>query len=414
MMPKLHQAGELHDSPTKNPVVLDGYAAIAASGPKQTKSYKSSLVQGGATTETTRYAEHTSNGTRVPPPQSKAEKEKETPLIPKEQICFDFTKGQCRRGSGCKFSHDVGYIIRVNSQEKGICFDFLKGACKRGVLCRFSHDLNNLKPMLDRREQEEGNHGVIGGKHGPSKKKSICYDFVKNNCDKGDSCRYSHDYTALYNQVHKRKTQSSEQTNPNVPASQDATVCIDYLRGHCSRGMMCTMTHAGKSQQVDVPPTAGLVTVPMAPHGNPETLDDLIARLKKMQYEESMMKKEEQYAAGMSYPPPSMSHGARLMDAYHHANHETHMHSPLRMDLGGLDFPMSPPVTHAEKARVSLRNQLLHEGAGSPMIPAGWNSPLDVKREYSSIEQEQPLSPIQQSQDLHSFLSMQSIWSQHD
>lgn len=61
------------------------------------------------------------------------------------QICFDFTKNQCTRGSACKFSHDIQHIIQVNSQEKGICFDFLKGLCSRGLLCRFSHDISNLQ-----------------------------------------------------------------------------------------------------------------------------------------------------------------------------------------------------------------------------------------------------------------------------
>jgi hypothetical protein len=63
---------------------------------------------------------------------------------PKTQICFDFTKGVCTRGSSCKFSHDVALIVSVNSQERGICFDFLRGQCHRGLLCRFSHDLSSL------------------------------------------------------------------------------------------------------------------------------------------------------------------------------------------------------------------------------------------------------------------------------
>ena len=34
---------------------------------------------------------------------------------PKTQICFDFTKGVCTRGSSCKFSHDVALIVSVAS-----------------------------------------------------------------------------------------------------------------------------------------------------------------------------------------------------------------------------------------------------------------------------------------------------------
>lgn len=63
---------------------------------------------------------------------------------PKTQICFDFTKGVCARGSSCKYSHDLELIVQVNSQERGVCFDFLRGQCQRGQLCRFSHDISNI------------------------------------------------------------------------------------------------------------------------------------------------------------------------------------------------------------------------------------------------------------------------------
>lgn len=430
-------------------LLLKGYAAVAASGAKPPKTYKSSLVLGEG-------LEHMGLEHQKPPDSVEPSirsvstpdhsssdglgNSRQGPLVPKEQICFDFTKGQCRRGEGCKFSHDVGYIIRVNSQEKGICFDFLKGTCRRGVLCRFSHDLNNLKPMIDRdQDQTGGKRDVIGTKIGAGKKKPpICYDFVKNNCIKGDNCRYSHDYTALYNQVHRKKPQPSEQANPNVPRQDceggSPNVCIDYLRGHCSRGMMCASTHVGRTPEENVPVNAGMVTVPVAQNTDttPESLDDLIARLKKMQYEESIMKRNDGFQdnysqySGMSYPPPSMSQGARLMDAYYNAQH--HAQIPMEQprlqfeSYGKVEMPMSPPVTHAEKMRLSLRSQLLQEQetTGSPMIGAGWSSPLDAhtRREYypSSISDQQPLSPLQQSggQDLHSFLTMQSIWSQDD
>lgn len=66
------------------------------------------------------------------------------PPDPKQQICFDFTKGSCSRGAGCKYSHDPEVIASVNSHERGICFDWLRGSCTRGVMCRFSHDVSNM------------------------------------------------------------------------------------------------------------------------------------------------------------------------------------------------------------------------------------------------------------------------------
>lgn len=71
--------------------------------------------------------------------------------IPKETICFDFTKGKCNRSAAvCKFSHDPEVIARVNSREKGVCYDWQYGACARGKLCRFSHSPQNLEEQQAR------------------------------------------------------------------------------------------------------------------------------------------------------------------------------------------------------------------------------------------------------------------------
>ncbi|CAG9463775.1 unnamed protein product [Pedinophyceae sp. YPF-701] len=102
----------------------------------------------------------------------------------KVQICFDFCKGHCRRGAGCKFSHDMGSIIAINCQEGRICYDFVRGQCLRGALCRYSHDTAVL-----------ATHNLVksqsGAEHDPSQP-HICFEFLQGTCDRGDSCRYSH------------------------------------------------------------------------------------------------------------------------------------------------------------------------------------------------------------------------------
>ena len=65
--------------------------------------------------------------------------------VPKDTICFDFTKGKCNRSAAaCKFSHDPEVIARVNGREKGVCYDWQYGTCMRGQLCRFSHRTEDL------------------------------------------------------------------------------------------------------------------------------------------------------------------------------------------------------------------------------------------------------------------------------
>ncbi|DBA87432.1 hypothetical protein WJX77_011637 [Trebouxia sp. C0004] len=137
---------------------------------------------------------------------------------PKTQICFDFTKGVCTRGSSCKFSHDVALIVSVNSQERGICFDFLRGQCHRGLLCRFSHDLSSLAAQQCQR--------------GSRRNAPICYDFVKGVCARGPDCRYSHDINSIINDTRH----SSQSTH----AGQ---LCHDYSKGRCARGAACRYSH---------------------------------------------------------------------------------------------------------------------------------------------------------------------------
>ncbi|KAK9868243.1 hypothetical protein WJX84_006440 [Apatococcus fuscideae] len=139
-------------------------------------------------------------------------------LDPKQQICFDFTKGLCTRGEACKYSHDIALIVKVNSQERGICFDFLRGQCSRGLLCRFSHDLSNIT-------SQSSQAGKTTRRNAP-----ICYDFVKGLCSRGTDCRYSHDINSIING-----------TRGSINGSHE--ICYDFTRGRCSRGTACRYSH---------------------------------------------------------------------------------------------------------------------------------------------------------------------------
>lgn len=354
-------------------------------------------------------------------------------LVPKEQICFDFTKGQCRRGEGCKFSHDVAHIIRVNSQEKGICFDFLRGTCARGVMCRFSHDLNNL--------EAQDQLGVANaGRAMRSTNVSICYDFIKNKCTKGEACRYSHEYSAILNKMTGSHRDSGSFTPPrgSMPhpevigatsrtpdrhqyMSSGGQTCVDYMRGGCPRGPFCEMSHSKPAGRREVLPGGD---------GHPESLESLINRLKKMQYDQSMVAEN---TAMLGSPQHGMMHAGNSPPPFHHSAHHVHntfSYPPLSSvysegarlmsahwsDRHGLFenenhhvSPMSPPVTVAEKAKLSLRRELLRQqgiggqhltalsctdpndttGGGSPMIGAGWQIPHKtdaVPGEHDSAE----------------------------
>jgi U4/U6.U5 tri-snRNP-associated protein 3 len=78
----------------------------------------------------------------------------------RSNVCFDFQKGRCDRGSSCRFDHVEGSGSKREFSRDGdrdryrdsrsygdsrsnICYDFQKGRCDRGSSCRFSHDGEN-------------------------------------------------------------------------------------------------------------------------------------------------------------------------------------------------------------------------------------------------------------------------------
>ena len=93
-------------------------------------------------------------------------------------VCFDFTKGRCMRGDGCRFSHDLALASSALAASKGgVCFDYTKGVCNRGDTCRFSHEL----PVAGTQVKSSG----------------VCFDFTRGMCTRGESCRFSHDMNAV-------------------------------------------------------------------------------------------------------------------------------------------------------------------------------------------------------------------------
>ena len=95
------------------------------------------------------------------------------------KICYAYQRGECDRGSNCRFSHgDYFYAYGQGgagrrTKKKEICYAYQNGACDRGDLCRFEHEYGEIP---------ERRNGV-----------KICYAFVKGNCEYGAACKFSHE-----------------------------------------------------------------------------------------------------------------------------------------------------------------------------------------------------------------------------
>ncbi len=69
------------------------------------------------------------------------------------------------------------------SRSAGACYAFQRGECDRGDSCRYSHDAAGATPGADFAPRERRPRGV-------------CYAFQKGECDRGDACRFSHEASA--------------------------------------------------------------------------------------------------------------------------------------------------------------------------------------------------------------------------
>mmetsp|Transcript_102885 Transcript_102885/g.273571 ORF Transcript_102885/g.273571 Transcript_102885/m.273571 type:complete len:257 (-) Transcript_102885:285-1055(-) len=87
------------------------------------------------------------------------------------EFCKDYTRGECNRGSGCRFSHDFkpaiparqdappsggcgmpppdrpgGPLATYDRFGREMCGDFKRGDCRRGERCRYSHGDGHRPP----------------------------------------------------------------------------------------------------------------------------------------------------------------------------------------------------------------------------------------------------------------------------
>eukprot|EP00887_Chlorella_sp_A99_P001592 scaffold8.g1592.t1 len=136
--------------------------------------------------------------------------------------------------------------------KRQICFDFTKNQCSRGNACKFSH---NVDLIIRVNSQEKG----------------ICFDFLKGLCTRGLLCRFSHDLRNLqaqqmtsmsakkrfapicYDFVKNQCTRgedckyshdySSILYGPRAPGKDPYVICVDFTRGKCSRGASCRYSH---------------------------------------------------------------------------------------------------------------------------------------------------------------------------
>ena len=82
-----------------------------------------------------------------------------------------------------------------SGRKKVACYDFIKNRCNRGAGCRYSHSPNTIKAAGgDRKRSNSPSHAKSGSKSlSPASKKKIpCTLHAKGSCKYGDKCYYLH------------------------------------------------------------------------------------------------------------------------------------------------------------------------------------------------------------------------------
>lgn len=142
------------------------------------------------------------------------------------QLCKDFAVGRCRRGNHCQFLHQdtQGYADGWERQRKTVtskypthesreypsgsgrsidcCNDFLKGNCRRGASCRFSHHVGSVtvkgsSSEVTRERNNDRRHKDASperrGEREIHRASDVpCKFFAAGNCRNGKYCRFSH------------------------------------------------------------------------------------------------------------------------------------------------------------------------------------------------------------------------------
>lgn len=69
---------------------------------------------------------------------------REQPQLQKTSLCPAFKRGNCARGSACKYAHSMDEMAA--SAKRVLCLWYQNGHCSHGNACRYSHDGEDSNP----------------------------------------------------------------------------------------------------------------------------------------------------------------------------------------------------------------------------------------------------------------------------
>jgi len=112
-------------------------------------------------------------------------------------------------------------------EDRSVCRDFERGVCDRGERCRYYHP--------------------DGGAPADGAKLPICKDFQNKGCSRV-KCKFLHitaEEEADYNSTGKLPEHGGNSMKVSKNPISDKDVCKDFLNNKCDRGARCKFSHVG-------------------------------------------------------------------------------------------------------------------------------------------------------------------------
>lgn len=108
-----------------------------------------------------------------------------------------------------------------NRQGMEVCRLFLRNQCRRGDLCKYFHPRSVNRQNESRRRSRSPGPGHISGGGGGASGPVVCRDFLRNMCHRGANCRFFHP---------PLEVQGGQQQQVSW-----FIICQDFLSGVCMR-----------------------------------------------------------------------------------------------------------------------------------------------------------------------------------
>lgn len=145
----------------------------------------------------------------------------------KDNICRDFLRNVCNRGSSCKFRHPDGEEAKaLGKKELIFCHDFQNKECRR-VNCRFIHCTKQEEEMyrssgfIAEHILESVNNKGAAASQSAVPAIPVCKDYIKGECKRSGRCKYRHVTPGQYHMENSNNqppmVQTQQQQQPRRP-----------------------------------------------------------------------------------------------------------------------------------------------------------------------------------------------------